>query len=699
MADRTYVRIVDLPDGVTPIAGTEKIEAWQDGQSVQLPFSAVGGVPAAHAASHKNGGSDPVGTQTPSANAIPISSSDGNLDDWVSPGSVSVAGKLMLAANGESSASKAMASNDERVVGPFTPAAHAASHLTTDPISPASGSTNGLMSSTDKTKLDSITVANIPSAGEKEALVGSSGTPSSSNKYLTQNEKGAASGVCPLGADIKIPSSYLQSYVDDIVDAYIVGSTPFASDWLSLTEGGPALTPESGKIYIIITIGAYNYLEYRWSGTVYGEVSKSLAIGETSDTAYRGDRGKIAYDHSQLSGNPHGATQDDIGNGVTYVRTHNDYTTTEKDKLAGIASGAEVNVNADWNAVSGDAQILNKPTLLQLGETSTTAYRGDRGKTAYDHSQVTGNPHGTTMSDISGLVSALAGKLGPLTEYTGDLYASTDGIFRYTAAATNKPTASSGHLFVIAISQTYTMRIAQADDGDSLHINRGGASFGWRELTNKLIDNNFYLRAGVSITTGQVCRLGSDGYVYLADASAESTASGYLMIATGNVSSGSYINFHKANVYNTTGLTTGARYYLSETEGAMTTTPPTTASSVVRTIGFALSATQLIFTPSEEYIVLSDLPKTYKKTLSGTTPSTQNSTVNIAHGLTASKILSINAVIEYSTGSFITHEFSIGGTYIIGLAANSTNIVVYTSAANSANVLSKPIKIIIEYTD
>lgn len=41
----------------------------------------------------------------------------------------------------------------------------------------------------------------------------------------------------------------------------------------------------------------------------------------------------------------------------------NDYTTTEKQKLAGIAAGAEVNVNADWNASSGDAQILNKPTI------------------------------------------------------------------------------------------------------------------------------------------------------------------------------------------------------------------------------------------------------------------------------------------------------------------------------------------------
>lgn len=51
--------------------------------------------------------------------------------------------------------------------------------------------------------------------------------------------------------------------------------------------------------------------------------------------------------------------QDDIADGVTYKQ----YSLTEKNKLAGIAAGAEVNVNADWNAVSGDAQILNKPTI------------------------------------------------------------------------------------------------------------------------------------------------------------------------------------------------------------------------------------------------------------------------------------------------------------------------------------------------
>ena len=39
---------------------------------------------------------------------------------------------------------------------------------------------------------------------------------------------------------------------------------------------------------------------------------------------------------------------------------------SDKTKLNGIAAGAEVNVNADWNATEGDAFILNKPTLATV---------------------------------------------------------------------------------------------------------------------------------------------------------------------------------------------------------------------------------------------------------------------------------------------------------------------------------------------
>tara|TARA_B100000579_G_scaffold29773_1_gene20855 strand:- start:2853 stop:7121 length:4269 start_codon:yes stop_codon:yes gene_type:complete len=43
--------------------------------------------------------------------------------------------------------------------------------------------------------------------------------------------------------------------------------------------------------------------------------------------------------------------------------TQNNFTNALKSKVDGIASGAEVNVNADWNSESGDSKILNKPTI------------------------------------------------------------------------------------------------------------------------------------------------------------------------------------------------------------------------------------------------------------------------------------------------------------------------------------------------
>jgi len=51
-----------------------------------------------------------------------------------------------------------------------------------------------------------------------------------------------------------------------------------------------------------------------------------------------------------------------------------DYSTAERTKLAGIATGAQVNVKADWNAVSGDAQILNKPALFTTSDETDPLY-------------------------------------------------------------------------------------------------------------------------------------------------------------------------------------------------------------------------------------------------------------------------------------------------------------------------------------
>ena len=113
---------------------------------------------------------------------------------------------------------------------------------------------------------------------------------------LDTSLKGANNGLAELDANGKVPSAQLPSYVDDVVEYDSRSAFP--------------ATGESGKIYIALDTNK----TYRWSGTEYVEISASLALGETSSTAYRGDRGKAAYDHSQVtSGNPHKVSLSDLG--------------------------------------------------------------------------------------------------------------------------------------------------------------------------------------------------------------------------------------------------------------------------------------------------------------------------------------------------------------------------------------------------
>ena len=89
---------------------------------------------------------------------------------------------------------------------------------------------------------------------------------------IPTSEKGSANGVCPLDTNSKVDASYLPSYVDDVIEAYArTGATALASDWLSLTSGGSALTPEKGKIYVLMAdSGDYSAnTQFRWSGTTY----------------------------------------------------------------------------------------------------------------------------------------------------------------------------------------------------------------------------------------------------------------------------------------------------------------------------------------------------------------------------------------------------------------------------------------------
>lgn len=115
------------------------------------------------------------------------------------------------------------------------------------------------------------------------ADLSSTDIPDLSATYVATSLLGANSGVATLGADGKVPSSQLPSFVDDVIDSYIVsGATALSAGWLSKTDGGAALTPETDKIYVIVSSGDYQNKTYRWSGTTYVEISASPGAASES---------------------------------------------------------------------------------------------------------------------------------------------------------------------------------------------------------------------------------------------------------------------------------------------------------------------------------------------------------------------------------------------------------------------------------
>ena len=241
---------------------------------------------------------------------------------------------------------------------------------------------------------------------------------------VKRSEMGVSNGVATLDSSGKVVTSQLPSFVDDVLEFESKTNFP--------------VTGESGKIYVSLDTN----LTYRWGGTEYVEISKSLALGETSSTAYAGNKGKDTTDklntHLENYNNPHQVTKAQIGLGnvdntsdlekpisnavqaVLDTKISNLYlgwrrypidnsdqynviqfnleyskqsrmigitdpnyeifttcqlplASTEEDglfsrddysKLNGIESGAQVNVQSDWNATSGDSFIKNKPTTL-----------------------------------------------------------------------------------------------------------------------------------------------------------------------------------------------------------------------------------------------------------------------------------------------------------------------------------------------
>lgn len=258
---------------------------------------------------------------------------------------------------------------------------------------------------------------------------------------LNVSAVGVAGGVAELDANGLVPANQLPSFVDDVLNGTAQNVTETDAGTYSATafilkgESTPC-TPEDGKTYV----DTASNIQYRWTGIVFVSMGSNLTLGETNRTAYRGDRGKTAYDHSQDAGRVTtatavglykvGSTSEGHISGLTPVQkaditalgipaqdtTYEDATqsvhglmsTADKTKLDGISTGANKVEASDTNG------------NIKIDDTETQVYDDTdiKNQLTTDTSTATGNPINFSTLSAQNAVSTLI-DLEPIQDLHG----------------------------------------------------------------------------------------------------------------------------------------------------------------------------------------------------------------------------------------------------------------------------------------
>lgn len=289
----------------------------------------------------------------------------------------------------------------------------------------------------------------------------------------------------------KIPEANLPSYVDDVLEYNSKSNFPKSG--------------ETGKIYVDISTN----LTYRWGGSAYVEISPSLALGETSGTAYRGDYGAIAYAHSQkTSGNPHGVTKSDIGlgkvenkssaeirNGITKanVTTALGYTPANQTDLNTLSSqipttyAGSSSAGGPANSAEGVIDYESTGNIIKIG------YAGSSLKAnqisfiaAYSSNEIKDAEASAVISYLSAVTQTeLEGKgYVTSTELNNKEYVTQSDLSSYV---TNGELNSKGYITAVTESNHYT-----PSTGSWQNSNAGGWN-NTRPITDIQIDSNGHI--------------------------------------------------------------------------------------------------------------------------------------------------------------------------------------------------------------
>ena len=206
---------------------------------------------------------------------------------------------------------------------------------------------------------------------------------------VKRTEMGVSNGVATLDENGIVPTSQLPSYVDDVLEYESSAEFP--------------VTGESGKIYVDLLTN----LTYRWSGSTYTEISPSLALGETSSTAYAGNKGKATTD----AFNAHAADTDIHVTAAKqaswdaksdFSGSYNDL--TDKPTIPSLSGYATEQWVQNQGYLTEHQDISGKANIADLSEVATSG----------DYEDLTNKP---TIPTVPTNVSAFTNDAGYLTQH------------------------------------------------------------------------------------------------------------------------------------------------------------------------------------------------------------------------------------------------------------------------------------------
>lgn len=128
---------------------------------------------------------------------------------------------------------------------------------------------------------------------------------------------------------------------------------------------------------VVLYIAEDTNKTYRWVAPNYVELLGHLELGETETTAYRGDRGRMAYDHTLAVNNPHSVNKTQVGlSEVDNTSDANKPVSTATQDALNLKANT-VHTHAVTDVTGLQAQLDGKATSASLATVATTGSYDD----------------------------------------------------------------------------------------------------------------------------------------------------------------------------------------------------------------------------------------------------------------------------------------------------------------------------------